>query len=185
MGKLSELKLAFTDTETTGLDESKHEIIEIACLVYDPVTDSVIEEWEKKISPTHIETADADALKINGYKDNAAAYTGRLKSALIKYNSLVKDCAIVGQNIDFDIRFITRAMKEFDIKPNWNHRRKLDTLSIAWPIVSKTEIPGLGLGHLCEHFGVSNIGAHSALVDCRRTYEVYKCLMNMYKKLDQ
>lgn len=182
MGKFSDLKLAFVDTETTGLDEIKHEIIEIACLIYDPVKDKVIKEWDRKIQPSRIETADQKALKINGYLNNIDKYTGGLKSALIKFNSLVKDCAIVGQNIDFDIRFIKSSMSEFNIEPNWNRHRKLDLLSMVWPVIRNTDIQGLSLVHLCKHFGVSNAGAHSALIDCRRAYEVYKCLMNTYNK---
>ena len=185
MGKFSNLKLAFTDTETTGLDENEHEIIEIATLIYDPVKDEVVNEWEKKIAPSHIETANKKALELNGYNDNPKAYTGRLKSSLIKFNSLVKGCAIVGQNIDFDIRFLTKAMSQFDIKPNWNHRRKLDVMSMSWPILKDANIKGLSLHEICNHFEVSNAGEHSALVDCRRAYEVYRCLMETYKKIQK
>lgn len=184
MGKFSNLKLAFTDTETTGLDENQHEIIEIATIIYDPETDTVLDEWEKKIAPAHLETAQSEALKINGYAENPDLYTGRLKPTLIKFNSLVKDCAIVGQNIDFDLRFLVKSMRENDIKPNWNHRRKLDLMSLAWPVVKDSEINGLGLFDLCNFFGISNVGAHSALIDCRRAYEVYRCLMKIYQSID-
>jgi len=182
MGKLLDLKLAFVDTETTGVDESKHELIEIGALIYDPLNDTVVQEWEKKIAPRHVETASPKALEINGYTNNPGLYRGNLKSSLIKFNSLVKDCMIVGQNIDFDLRFLGRGMEEFDIKPSYSRHRKLDIMSIAWPIVHKTDIRGLSLAHFCDHFGVTNVGAHTALADCRRTFGVYKCLMNAHEK---
>lgn len=182
MNKFSEIRLAFTDTETTGLDEEQHEIIEVATVIYDPSKDEVIDEWEKKIAPSHIETAQPEALKINGFAENSHLYKGKLKPTLIKLNSLVKGCMIVGQNIDFDIRFLKKAMASCDIKPAWNHREKLDLLSIAWPILKDSDIEKLSLNKICEYFGISNAGEHTALVDCRRTYEVYRCLMNIYQE---
>lgn len=182
MGKFANKRLAFTDIETTGLYENEHEIIEIATIIYDPEEDRVIEEWEKKVSPTHIETASPIALKINGYNNDPDSYTGSLKSALIKFNSLAKDCMIVGQNIEFDLRFINKNMEELDIKSSFGRHAKLDLMAIAWPLV-KGEIDGLSLAHLCTHFSISNIGAHGALVDCRRAFGVYKCLMRTYGKL--
>lgn len=182
MSKYSGKKLAFTDIETTGLDPEQHEIIEIATLIYNPVTDKVEREWEKAIAPKHIETASPVALKINGYINNPDKYNGSLKSALIKFNSLAKDCMIIGQNIKFDTTFLRKYMAEFNIKPSFSRHTELDLMAIAWPAVLDSDIEGLSLAHLCDHFGVTNVGAHTALVDCRRTFGVYKCLMNMYKK---
>lgn len=176
MSKLSSLRLAFVDTETTGLDPDKHEIIEIGCLIYDQEKDSVVTEWEKKIKPSHIESASSEALRINGYVNNSIEYTGGLKPALIKLNSLVKGCVIIGQNIEFDIRFLTNAMKDFDMSPAWRWNRKLELMSLVWKDLKDTDISGLSLAATCSHFGISNEGAHGALIDCRRAYEVYKCV---------
>ena len=49
--------LAFIDIETTGLNLLKHEIIEIGCVLTTPEL-KVIEEFELKIKPEHIENAD-------------------------------------------------------------------------------------------------------------------------------
>lgn len=182
MSKFSEFRLAFVDTETTGLDKNIHEIIEIAALIYDPVEKRVIGEWEKKIFPRNIETASPEALKINGYYDNPGSYKADAKSAMIKFNSITRDCMIVGQNIDFDIGFIKKTMAEFNIAPNFDRHRKLDTQSLAWFAVKESDIQKLSLAGLCDHFGVSNINEHRALADCRRAFGVYKCLEEIYLK---
>jgi len=172
--KLSEFSLAIIDCETTGLDMFKHELIEIGVLIYNQEKDQIEREWEIKIAPSHIETADSYALTINGYNKNPNSYKGSLKSALIKFNSLVKDCLIVGQNIGgFDLPFIYKNMDDLDIKPIFS-RRYLDLMGLAWWAVKDTEIPGISLEHFCTHFDISNVGAHSAIVDCRRTFEVYR-----------
>jgi DNA polymerase-3 subunit alpha (Gram-positive type) len=181
MNKYSNMKIAFVDLETTGLDEYEHEIIEIATIIYDPIQDKVIREWEKKVSPMHIETADPVALKINGYINNPETYTGDLKSTLIKFNSLCKDCMIIGQNIKFDTGFIRKNMRDLNIKPSFGRHTELDLMPMSWMFIKDADIRGLSLADLCNHFNISNEGAHSALIDCRRAYEVYRCLMNMRK----
>ena len=180
--KLAEFNLAFVDLETTGLDETQHEIIEIAAITYNPHNDQVIDEWEVKVQPQHIETAQPKALQINGYINNPALYNGDLNSALIRLNSLVKGCMILGQGIDFDLKFLYRNMSDLGIKPSFDRHRKIELMSCAWFAVKDSDIPGMSLADLCDYFKVSNVGAHTALVDCRRTLEVYRALMGWYRK---
>jgi DNA polymerase III alpha subunit (gram-positive type) len=179
--KLFEFNLAFTDIESTGLDEAQHEIIEIATLIYDPREDRILHEWETKIAPSHIETANDQALRINGYINNPASYTNNLKSALIKYNSIVKGCMIVGQNIEFDLKFLRKNMEEQGIDASFDRHRKLDLMALAWFAVKDSDISGMSLSKLCDYFKVSNAGAHGALIDCRRAFEVYRNLISFYK----
>ena len=177
--KLSEKTLCVVDTETTGLDFSRHEIIELACIVYDQTQDLILKEYEAKIAPNHIETADPKALKINGYDKNAGLYKKGLKSALIKFNSLAKDCIIVGQNIAFDLGFINKAMSDLGIKPAFD-RRSLEVSSLCWFHI-RGEMEKMSLAELCNHFGITNFNSHGALVDCRRTLELYNIINNLYR----
>lgn len=182
--KLSEMNLAFVDTETTGLSVEDHEIIEIAVLLYDQKEDKVIKEWETKIAPSHIETASEVALRINGYNDDPQSYTGSLKSAMIKFNSLVRrgDSLIVGQNVAFDLKFIYKSMERLNIEPQFD-RRHLTLEGLSWWAVRNSNAENISLASVCSQFDVSNIGAHSALVDCRRTFEVYRKLDQLYKNI--
>jgi DNA polymerase-3 subunit epsilon len=176
--KLSEIDLAFIDIESTGLDFDKHEIIEIAVIVYNQKEEKIIKEWEIKIAPQSIEDASEKALQLNGYITNQHLYKSSLKSALIKFNSIVKDCIVVGQNISFDVRFIEKEMSKLNIEPSYDHR-KLDMMSMSWFHVNETDIPGLSLKKLCDHFNVCNVGEHTALVDCYRTLELYGVLKRL------
>lgn len=180
-GKFYNTKLAFIDIETTGLSVDNHEIIEIGCITYDQNKDKILDEWVKKVSPKHIETASKAALDMNGYAKNPKAYKGDIKTTLLKFNKIVEGCMVIGQNIGFDISFIEAAMGRFKIEPNFDRHRKLDLLSLAWPAVFDKEINGLSLKNLCDHFNISNEGAHTALIDCRRSLGVYKCLMQFYR----
>jgi len=177
---LSEFNLAIFDLETTGLSEIEHEIIEIATIIYNPREDKVLEEWENKISPSHIETASLKALQINGYINNPSLYTGNLNSSLIKFNSLAKGCIVLGQGVDFDLKFAYKNMIDLNIKPSFDRHRKIELMSMAWFAVKDSDIPGMSLSNLFDYFKVSNIGAHSAMIDCRRTLEVYRSLISYY-----
>ncbi|MCR4306655.1 MAG: exonuclease domain-containing protein, partial [Candidatus Yonathbacteria bacterium] len=77
---MKERNLAFIDLETTGLELKKHEIIEIGCIVARQIPREssetggayleIIEEFEIKVKPEHIETADPVGLEINGYRED-------------------------------------------------------------------------------------------------------------------
>jgi len=180
MKNLSKQKLAFIDLETTGLDDNIHEIIEIGVLVYNQESDEVEKEWSTKIAPSNLENAQNQALIINGYINNPNSYNGKLKPSLIKFNSIVKDCVLIGQNIEFDLAFIRRDMFSNNIKPAFKNIH-LELMSLAWFAIKDADISGMSLESLCHYFNVCNVGAHSALVDCRRAYTVYRKLQNIYK----
>ena len=175
--------LSFVDLETSGLSVDRCEILELGLVLYDPQADQVLKEYEVKCKPQHIDTAEPQALVINGYNLNPAAYKSSLKTALNKLNKLTADTILVGQNIAFDVAFIERAMSDFGIQPKYD-RRKLELMSLAWGCVHNKQLSGLGLKDLCTYFSVSNVGSHTALVDCQRALSVYKSLMDLYAKLD-
>lgn len=182
MTKLNELNIAIVDLETTGLDENIHEILEIGMLIDDPRQEKIIDEFETKVAPAHIETASPKALEINGYINNPGLYTGNLQSALIKVNNLAKDCVLMNQEIEFDIRFLRKAMSDLGIDCSFNRHRKLDLKALTWFAVKDTDIKNVSLADLCTHFDVSNVGAHGALTDCKRALGVYQSLISYYKR---
>ena len=170
--------LAFIDIETTGLSVLAHEIISIGAVVTTPDF-TVIEEFELKIHPEHIETADRAALKVNKYntEDWEVAYT--LKDALEIFAEKVKDCIMVGQNVSFDAAFLEYNFLKTGVK-NTLHYHKLDTISIAWAhFHAHKGFEHFSLRDMCKHFGIENERAHTALSDARATFELYKKLLNL------
>lgn len=182
MNKRINKQIAFLDCETTGLSIDHHEIIEVGAIIYDQTKDCIIDEWEKKIAPSNIELADKESLMINGYYLNPSAYNGNLERALIKLNNLLADKIIIGQNIKFDTGFIRKHMRLLDIAPKFKECYELDLMSMAWPVLFDKDISGLSLSKMCSYFNISNVGEHRALADCKRTFEVYQCLIKAYRK---
>jgi len=113
---LKKKRLAWVDCETTGLDPAKHEVIEIGIVRSDGVTLS------RKVLPKHIETADPEALKINGYSGydwDRTAKTAEVVAEEVK--TILRDCLIVTQNAKFDYGFVEALFREagVDSKGVW------------------------------------------------------------------
>jgi DNA polymerase III epsilon subunit family exonuclease len=170
--------LAFIDIETTGLDVIAHEIIEIGCVLTTPDL-KVIEEFELKIKPEHIERANPTSLKVNHYNEEDWSKAIPLTKAMQEFSKKVKDCIMVGQNIAFDSGFLEHAFSKLNIV-NSMHYHKLDTISIAWAkLHNDKDLEHFSLREMCVRFGIKNERAHTALSDARATYELYKKLMEL------
>jgi DNA polymerase-3 subunit epsilon len=170
--------LAFIDIETTGLDIIKNEIIEIGCVITTQKF-KVIEKFELKIKPEHIENADPIALKVNHYDSADWALADNLEDAMKIFSKKVKDCIMIGQNVSFDSGFLEYAFAKTKLKNNM-HYHKLDTISIAWAkFHNNPDIDHFSLRELCKHFDIKNKNPHSALSDAYATFELYKKLMSL------
>lgn len=173
-------RLAFVDIETTGTDPLKHEIIEIGCLVArqnDDGTFASVDEFEVKVKPEHIETAEPAALRINGYDEGQWLFAHTLEEALkLLAQKVGEDATMVAHNITFDYSFLVNAHSRLGLSDPFFH--KYDTLTMAlMKFKDEEDVQRLSLRALCERFGVKNEKAHTALADVRATFEVFKKLV--------
>ena len=172
--------LAFIDVETTGFDYEQHEIIELgAVIVRQDETLSVLHELEYKIKPRRIETANPQALRINGYNEADWLFASDLTQVLKDFAAKAADATFVAHNLVFDWRFVEAAFKEARVE-NPMPYGKLDTLSMAFAkLYHEPRVQSFKLESLAEFFGVKNEKAHTALSDARATFEVYKKLLEI------
>lgn len=169
--------LLFIDLETTGLDPTKHEIIEVAALLVDGKTLQIKKEYETKVQPEHIETADKRALQIVGYSPPAWEKAKPLKTVLLDLNKLAPGGMIIGHNITFDWTILELAYRRFEIPWAFDYHR-LDVLSIAYAhALSDSKIKQLRLEVLSDHFGIKRKRAHRAMDDIKATYELFRKLV--------
>ena len=170
--------LAFIDIEATGMDLSRHEIIEIGCVLTAPDFE-VLAEFELKVKPEHLDTADKTSLKVSNYaKEQWQAALG-LPEAMKIFAEKVKGAIMVGHNVAFDFAFLESAFAQTGLS-NTMHYHKLDTVSIAWAKLHKEpDLEHFSLRELCRRFGIENPKAHTALSDARATLELYKKLMSL------
>ncbi|MBP6879436.1 MAG: 3'-5' exonuclease [Candidatus Pacebacteria bacterium] len=183
---MNEQKLAFIDVETTGLDITRHEIIQIGAVIVsqdgeidDKFKFTVLEELELKVKPERIEDADKTALRVNGYSPDDWVFAYTLPEAMKMFAEKTEGCIMVAHNMAFDFAFITKAFSDTKVE-NKMHFHKLDTISIAYAKAQRKEdINRFSLRSLCEFFGIENKNAHTALSDCRATLAVFEKLVNL------
>lgn len=181
--------LAFIDTETTGLDPDKHEILELACVLVRQVPQQgkgpkleFIEEFEYKIIPERLQDADPGALRVNGYTKEAWKDAIPLKEAMEKFAQRTRGAAFVAHNVVFDIGFVEKAFERAGVR-NLMHYQKIDTISFAYSkLFHDPRVEKFSLKFLCEYFNIKNENAHTALSDARATFELFKKLTEQENK---
>jgi len=170
------------DTETTGLNPKRHEVIEVAYISY--VIDRegkffLLRRFESKIAPTNIGGANPKALEINGYTKEKWRDAPDKASVLCTVSKAISETdVLIGQNLIFDLRFLDKEFERYKIDPPF-YPPYVDTKAMADVLVKKNWLRRSKMDYLVEHYGVKVSGrAHTALVDCARTYEVWQRLLN-------
>lgn len=168
------------DTETTGLNRSEHEIIEIALISYIIAANGdkyVLKTFESKIKPGHIESASPEALKINGYSEEAWSSAPRFEEVYLEIKEMIEESeCLLGQNLIFDLRFLESACKKSS-KQVPNFPMYFDTKQVADYLFESNWIERTNLDYLCSRFNINFEGrAHTALADCKRTMQLWEKL---------
>lgn len=202
------------DTETTGLDCTYHEMIQLCVLPLtdDFLPDESIDPFVCLIKPQYPNRWDAEAAKVNGLEAQANKHGidpftaldmfhewfERLPLAKTGTKPFTKQIIPLGQNFAFDYGFINAWMgTDEEGKPWFDYyfaRRELRDLKIACTFLNdlaymqNTEIPfpRTSLGALCDKLTVSHPNKHDALGDAEATARCYSriCSMRMPFGLD-
>ncbi len=102
------MKYLIIDTETTGLDADRHELIGFGAIVLYNL--QIIESYEIWVLPENIERADSKALEVNGYDPekwrNRAVSQSKGAERIGFFMSRHVDGCLVGHNVQFDIIFL-------------------------------------------------------------------------------
>lgn len=169
---IKDFDFSFVDTETTG-PESRHELTEIGLIKVSAYNFSVLEEWETKIKPKHIELADPEALKINHYNEEEWLNALDLETAMKIFLEKTANTILVGHNLLFDWFHINKALVECVLEPTF-HYKGLDTFSLGWQKLRHLpNLPKLSLSEMADFFNIKQEKPHSALDDARTTYKVF------------
>lgn len=184
------------DTETTGLDPSWHEIVQLSLLPLDSNF-----EIRKDVAPFSIylrpdspERADKKALKVNGLslsdltlkgfdqeaaKDMLKGWIDKLGLPYTKYGRR-KEIIPLGQNYAFDKAFIS-AWLGADIYFDLFGYHYRDTMIAAGYLNDRAAyhgetipFPKIGLKYLASQLTIPTDHSHDALSDCQTTAKVYQ-----------
>ncbi len=181
------MKIIVLDTETTGLDILKHEIIQLGYIIVNlseaDNSIKILEEREFLIAPQRIESASPEALRINGYTKDKWRGSVPFSKCVSQIRLAIESCDLMlGQNLNFDLRFIKQSFVNLNYLPP-KFPNYIDTKRMAQTLVERKVIKSTSMDKLCEHYKISSDGrTHTALVDCHRTLKVWQRLVD--EKID-
>lgn len=158
------------DIETTGLDESRESIIEIAAVKFN--SRRVEDEFSTLINPgKHI----PDFITgLTGIDDAMVRQAPRLRDITPDLTAFVGDAPILGHNVKFDIGFLRKAGL-------FQYQQTLDTYELAsvlMPTASR-----YNLGSLGQQLHIPLPATHRALDDARVTHACYVRLLDLAREL--
>lgn len=178
--------LAFVDLETTGLDPSRCEIIEIGIVLAEQRANlfgssflELVSEHNIQLIPQHIETAEPKGLEVNRYYDRDWILAVPQAQGLKEAGEILRDKVFIAQNVGFDWAFIQRAGQEHGIDfDSLVHYHKLDLASMVFGKLYKdSALHKFSLREMTQYFDVKNDNAHTALSNARATFEVCNKLL--------
>ncbi len=172
------MKLAFLDTETTGLSNQDHEIIELALVIIED--GERIYEKSFKIKPQHIHTASPRALEINGYDEAVWASEGYCWSpqACERLAKHLEGAVIVGHNVQFDVGFLRAVFRQQRV--SFRFPPILDTKTLARIVWG---FDRLSMDHIRENVeGMTKDGGHRALKDVEDCIFIYEKFIEKLNK---
>lgn len=156
------------DLETTGVDPSSSEIIEIGYMVWDTAQSCPITFGSYLIKDKH--PLPAEIKTITGIHDNYLNKFGvDLKQAILSLADIAEKCDfLVGHNvIDFDRKYLKKACEKYLIK--FPQKYWIDTMiDIPYPSSIKTR----KLNYLAVEHNISVIIAHRAVFDVWTTMQI-------------
>lgn len=169
--------LAFIDAETTGLDPARHEILEVGVIRVRGDTFEEVDRTDVRVQPERIEDADPEALRVNGWSDEAWEHAVSLSQALEWIAPHLDGACLAGHNVGFDRAFLDAAWRSTGVaRPAMDHH-VLDTATLAWPLLAAGVIDSLSLDPVCAHLGIDRTDPHRALADASRSMEVARRLL--------
>lgn len=184
-------KIAFVDTETTGLNRRLHDMWELAMEVYE-VTDAGM--LGRQVESVHIFTmpvmADADptALRMNKFYQRtnepsfewaADEYAAAAHVAQILGTD---DCHVAGMQVDFDLAFIEKWLRENGEQQAWHyHAIELESFMVGAIAASGsgTALPWKS-DNLSKSLGIeppSKEQRHTAVGDAQWCVRVWESVM--------
>jgi len=182
------MKMLFIDTETGGLDPSKHSLLDIGMVATDNekiigTYQTYIKENEYIVAP---EALEVNNLNLKEVKEKGKKYYAVIDdiNCFIKNRFLDNKPVLVGHNVSFDFNFINTLFKKSG--SNFNNliiHRKIDTACLLLALYSANKIPfeACSSTGAFDYFNIEVKNRHTAIGDCLATYKLYFKILNLLK----
>ena len=169
------------DVESTGLDTTNDEIIQIAAIRLKP-DGSIKDKFTRYLRSTK---SVGRSVNVHGLSDEFLASNGKEPlQALSEFVDFAKDAVLVGHNVNYDLSILSSQMTRLSMQP-LTYQNYYDTLDIFRRFYPRLENHKLeSLGEFCE---VKHKSTHDAYDDICATAEIliYAIEKNILPTLEQ
>lgn len=156
------------DLETTGLDPTENEIIEIGAVKVKE--GKIIDTFSQLIKPK--ERISSYITALTGIDNSMVEHEKNIEEVLPDFVSFLKDDIILGQNVGFDLDFLYHALDRIQNTRTFHYTDTLKLSRILLPMLSHHR-----LKDLVDYYQIENeYGFHRALGDCINTMKVYEAM---------
>jgi DNA polymerase III subunit epsilon len=168
--------LIFLDLETTGINVASDRIVEIALLKIHP--DGKEDEKQLRINPEM--PIPENASRIHGIYDKDVKDCPTFREVAKTLAHFVEGCDLAGFNSNrFDIPLLAEEFLRAGVDVDLKRRKFIDVQAIFHKMEKRT------LGAAYKLYCNKNLeDAHSAMVDTKATYEVFKAQLDCYKEAE-
>lgn len=162
--KIMGRRIVVFDIETTGLDDSSDQIIELGAVKIE--NGSIIEKFSTFVKPT--KKIPYEVTNLTGITNEMVANAPPIQPVIRDFYNFTRGCVLSGHNvINFDIKFIKREGKTLDLDFD---NDLIDTMNEAR--VARLKISRFNLATVTKALGISLEGAHRAWNDAFATAQV-------------
>lgn len=182
--------LLIVDLETTGLDASRHEIIQIGAILLDRKTLEEKEAFSSFVKPTAWPRRDRASMAVNKIVYDQVKSAPTLSVALAQFNQLFNPGQVIlsyyGGPLDMDFLraayFKTKIAWKFDY-----HYLNLWGVFYAFlaargQLKNSKKFAGFSLEDLMKRFRIKSSKRHDALEDCRVEAEILRKIFSKISK---
>lgn len=177
--------LLMLDIESTGIDVTKHEIIQIAGIVLDKKTLKEKKSFVSYVKPTNWKARDPEAMAICKIEWKDLKDAPNLKTVLQKFNKAFgADVIPTTYGGNLDIIFLPAAYRKSGMKypfeyHSYNMWPVCYTYMAKWKqLKNKKRYVGFSLEDIGDYLGVKRMpGRHDALGDCLYQAEILRALI--------
>jgi DNA helicase-2/ATP-dependent DNA helicase PcrA len=166
-------ELIILDVETTGLDPSRDEVIELAAL-------RLVKGQEAECFHRYLRNTKSvgDSVAIHGLTDEFLKAEGEdPATVLAELEAFCQDAPVVGHNISFDLRMLRAFGRRLGVALDLGEN--MDTLEIARRFL---DLDDYRLEYLKQHLGLADLPSHRAMDDVRTTRALLEHLIPLVEK---
>lgn len=163
---LEDENIVVYDVETTGVDPTKDQMIQIAAMKIDQHGNE-IERFEKLLKN---DKSVGDSYAIHGFSDSLLKERGEDRKKVIEeFLAFSKDSVVVGHNVSFDIEILESELRKMGMQGPM-FKASYDTLDIYRRFYPNEQ--NHRLGYLSERFKTKHEPTHNAMDDILATSEL-------------